>query len=382
MIQQILTQARVKPLLFSALDTPNVFISKYSRNGHLIWAKGFGGKSYDFGSSIKVAGSGSVYLIGSFADTVDFVLSSGIHQLISPYGYNTFILKLTSSGSFEWVKHLAGTLTPNISANNGTLIETDALTNIYIAGSFYGNSFDINPDSSQTQILSSNGLTDIFLAKLDSAGNLKWANHYGGTSSENLNDLEIDDQANLYISGYFHNSIDMDASASTYLLNSNGGIDIFNAKIDSSSQLVWAHNIGAASTDRCQGIDVSQDGHFYSTGSFSGTTDFDPNNGVQQLTSIGSLDGYILKMSTVTIVGVLENSNVNLNLKIYPNPSSDFIQIEMNAQIDKILIYDIKGTLLMTENQPNFSVNKLPSGNYFATIFHNKGTSSFQFIKQ
>ena len=51
--------------------------------------------------------------------------------------------------------------------------------------------------------LVSSGMTDIFCAKYDSAGECKWAANIGGTDEEWGNDITVNDQGDIFLTGWY-----------------------------------------------------------------------------------------------------------------------------------------------------------------------------------
>jgi len=76
-------------------------------------------------------------------------------------------------------------------------------------------------------------------------------------------------------------------------LTSEGGSDIFILKLDPQSNFIWAKNMGSWASS----LDIDAHNYIYLTGSFSNTTDFNPNAGIFNLTSIGSTDIFVEKLS-------------------------------------------------------------------------------------
>ena len=60
----------------------------------------------------------------------------------------------------------------------------------------------------------------------------------------------------------------------------------------------WGGALGSTGSDSGTGIALDNTGHVYTTGSFTGTTDFDPGPGVYNLTSAGTNDIYVTKFDT------------------------------------------------------------------------------------
>jgi len=66
--------------------------------------------------------------------------------------------------------------------------------------------------------------------------------------------------------------------------------------------------------------------------------------------------------------------NIDIKTKVYPNPTTNFIIIELEKNVNAdILVYDINGKLVLKdklndENQKQFDFSFLKQGNYFLHI--------------
>ena len=172
----------------------------------------------------------------------------------------------------------------------------DSSGNIYTTGFFQGTA-DFDPGAG-TSDLASAGDWDIFVTKLDSSGNLVWAKRFGGSSTDFGNSIAVDSSGNIYTTGVFSNTVDFDPGVGITNLTSAGQYDVFVSKRDSSGNLVWAKSFGADSSDFGESIAVDSSGNVYTTGSFAGTVDFDPGDGVGEYSSEGGLDGFVLKLNS------------------------------------------------------------------------------------
>lgn len=92
----------------SSVGRSDVFILKLNSNGDFVWAKRFGGTSYDYAYELTIDSFNNVYTVGNFRRTVDFDPGAGTYNLTSsgmfPDYDNTFITKLNSNGGFIWAK--------------------------------------------------------------------------------------------------------------------------------------------------------------------------------------------------------------------------------------------------------------------------------------
>ena len=65
-----------------------------------------------------------------------------------------------------------------------------------------------------------------------------------------------------------------------------------------AQDLVWARQLGGVFDDRAFAVALDSSGNVYTVGQFIGTADFDPGPDTFNLTSVGSLDGFISKLDS------------------------------------------------------------------------------------
>jgi hypothetical protein len=281
----------------TSIGSADIFISKLNSTGDFVGAWTMGGTADDYGFGIFVDPSGNIYTTGYFRNTVDFDPSGGSFPLISEGNEDIFISKLNSDGSFGWARSIGGG-----TADVGLGISLYSSGNIYITGYFQGTVI-YNPGSGVTG-LTSVGSYDIFVLKLDSSGTLAWAKRMGGVSDDRGQAVSVDASGNVYTTGWFNGTADFDPSdVSTFYLVSSGGAsdaDIFVSKLNSSGSFVWAKRMGGApSADVGYGIFADASGNVYTTGVFSGTSDFDPGGATTyNLVSAGGADIFISKLDS------------------------------------------------------------------------------------
>jgi hypothetical protein len=256
----------------------------------LNWAKSMGSNKDDLGYSIAVDGSGNVYATGHFQGTVDFDPGSGTHYLTSAGSYDLFIMKLSPTGDLVWAKSVGSN-----GSGYGYSIAVDGSGNVYVTGHFKGTGdFDPGPG---THYLTSAGIYDPFLMKLSPTGDLLWAKSVGGNGYDCSYSIAVDGSGNVYATGSFIGTGDFDPGPGTHYLTSNGGGDPFLMKLAPTGDLLWAKSVGGSSNDNGISIAVDGSGNVYVTGNFSGTADFDPGSGTHYLTSNGSSDPFLMKLS-------------------------------------------------------------------------------------
>lgn len=282
---------------------PNVYIHKLDSVGKFQWVKQI--EDTVVSNSITVDNLGGVYVKGSFRDIVDFDPNTGVTNLTSNGSLDIFILKLNTAGSFLWVNQIGGT---GFDEGNSITIDKDGY--VYSTGLF-AETVDFNPGVGVLN-LTSNGLSDMYIQKLDSNGNLVWAKHVGSSSFVLGVYITTDIFGSVYTTGAFGDTADFNPGIGNKNLISNGDVDIFILKLNKDGNFEWAKQMGGTWWDIGLSITLDLYGNIYTTGHFSTTVDFNPDTGIANLTSSGGLDIFILKLSQCLIDTSLNQRNDSL----------------------------------------------------------------------
>jgi len=169
-----------------------------------------------------------------------------------------------SQNGWVWLKQFTQAPNPNL-ANELDIsqIRYAKSGNIYVLGSYKshfildGNTYNGYPDQSSTKL-------DIFLAKLNAAGYVVWVITMGGNQGDNPDDMAIDNQENIYVSGFFQGTCDF-GSGNT--LTSSGGNDGFIVKYDSTGTFQWVRKAAyGTANERVSAITIGKDGNLYVAG--------------------------------------------------------------------------------------------------------------------
>ena len=421
----------------TAVGKKDIFIQKLDANGNFLWAKSFGGRDSDRGTSIAVDADGNVYTTGYFIDTVDFDPGPDSMKISAVGLWDSFIQKLDTDGNFLWVKSFGGngesyafslaidaegnvytsgdfndsikfdpgTGVKNLSAkggqnvfilkfnDNGNLlwaksfgtfysqsIAFDDKGNLYTTGSFV-ETVDFNSVK-----ISAVGARDIYIQKMDADGNFIWAKSFGGKSFDDASSIALDNKGNIFTTGSFRESVDFDPGPGVANLSAIGESDIFIQKLDENGNFLWAKSFGGNLSDGGSSIVIDTVGDVFTTGSFRETVDFDPGTDVKNLTSVGGQDIFVHKMKQ-TATGVADIDN-GIDISLYPNPSNGFIHIALNDAVGEaaITITDLQGKILHSEHMSTATKSSMdiqaPNGVYFVHVKTAKGQSIMKFIKE
>ena len=218
------------------------------------WAVSAGGTESVYASSITVDKLGNQYVTGCFEGKATF----GVHTLKSRGGRDIFAAKLDSAGKWLWAVR-AGSNDGDL--EQGVHIAVDEYSNAYVTGLFIGKA------TFGSKTIKSSGSYDIFVAKLNPEGKWLWAVKAGSTSEDSGDGIAVDSEGNAYLTGFISGT----AAFGPHTLTSSGGWDIIAAKLDPSGNWLWATSAGGAGRDGGNSIDVDKAGNAYLTGHFDGT---------------------------------------------------------------------------------------------------------------
>ncbi|WP_147099473.1 NHL repeat-containing protein [Vicingus serpentipes] len=283
-----------------ALNPPEKagYIAKYKPDGSFVNAVDFEGDGPSGSNSIAIAPNGSLYVVGAFNSTIDFDPGVGTFNLTSiSSNVDIYVCKLDTSLTFQWAKSFGSS-----SADNGHTVSVSDSDEPVITGGFW-NTIDVDPGPS-TYNVTSNGLVDNLLLKLDASGNFMWANTYGNAQTEYSLDAAIAVNDDIYILGKFIDSIDVDGGPGTQLIASVSPSDSYIARLDGSGNLISSGQLGGPGSVSGKGLCISNTQKIYHTGIFSGSAELDPSAGIDSLTSLGLNDSYIQIAIPSAMVGL------------------------------------------------------------------------------
>ncbi|MCF8433323.1 MAG: T9SS type A sorting domain-containing protein, partial [Crocinitomicaceae bacterium] len=164
------------------------------------------------------------------------------------------------------------------------------------------------------------------------------------------------------------------------LWNDNNGSDAGNVRIFQNLSGVWTQigesiNGEAANDNSGFSVDISDDGSIVAIGAKA-------NDGN------GDFSGHVRVFDLTQSVLSIPTIDIETTLSLFPNPSRDFIKIQLEAdQIEKIELYSLTGKLIFkTDLNSNIFIldtANYPSGTYLLKVFsQNHGCINTKFIKE
>ena len=170
-------------------------------------------------------------------------------------------------------------------SQQGSSIATDRLGNVLVMGGFTG-TLDLG-----AQPLRSSGRRDLFLAKFDTEGVLRWSRAFGSKDTQGHcggRAVAADRDGNIFLAGDFSGSLQFDNQT----IKSDSSYDVFLAKLSPEGKVLWSRRFGGDGRDLASGLSVDHVGNVFLTGEFRGTIDF----GGGPLASAGDVDIFLAKI--------------------------------------------------------------------------------------
>lgn len=360
----------------TSTGTSAAFILKLNPSGDFVWAKAMIDPSPPYtgsnGYSIALDKDGNVYTTGNTSNQCDFDPGPGTFFLPDN---GIFISKLDNNGNFVWAKGIGGVGNGTVNAGHH-FINIDKDNNILLTGTYAG-TVDFDPGSSFFN-MTAVGLSDMYVVKLDAAGDFLWAKSMGGAGSyTDSRSVVTDNSGNVYTTGIFgKTTVDFDPGSGTYNLICEGNYDIFINTLDASGNFVCAGRLGGSNPSADQGngwcIAVDASMNIFVSGTFIGTVDFDPGTGSHNLTT-GTIEQFFISKYSGCAITVLPEAKFAASDTAFCNPKCiNFSNSSINATTWNWSFPGASPSTSTDQNPQNICYNS--PGKYTVTLIVSNGT--------
>jgi hypothetical protein len=254
--------------LSTVYASPGSFIALYNELAQIQWVK----PTVDFAFGVMAASGGAVYVTGSFTGTKDFD-PSGNTAMLTATGYDTYLQKFNSDGSFAWAAKASAEGTPG----KMTLLSDGR---IIVAGR---SDVDASVTLSNSSVV--NLSKGVYLLEFSPAGDLTKASCIavpGASGYAYVYDITSDSNNNIYVAGALDGIADFDPGSGVSNNTATNTYDAYVVKYNALFELQWFRKFGDSNNpggwDKARGIAVDASGNVYAAGEFTWNTDFDPSN--------------------------------------------------------------------------------------------------------
>ncbi|RYD52727.1 MAG: T9SS type A sorting domain-containing protein [Sphingobacteriales bacterium] len=243
------------------------WIVKLGSTGSIQWQKSLGGIREDYANSVQQTTDGGYIVAGNSRSNDGDV--SGNHG-----GYDSWIVKLASTGIVQWKKTLGGTRN-DLTAS----IQQTADSGYIVAGSSNSNDGDVTGNQ---------GSNDYWVVKLDHAGTIQWQKSLGGPQDDQAASVQQTSDGGYIVAG-------QSSSISGDVTGNHGLVDYWVVKLTSTGIIQWQKTMGGTAGEAAATIQQTTDGGYVVTGyAQSNNGDVSGNHGfvdywVVKLTSLGAI---------------------------------------------------------------------------------------------
>lgn len=270
----------------------DVFVSKFTPSGGLVWSTVLGGTSmsFDYGYAVCVDAADRPVVTG-YTFSEDFPTTAGAFETTHHEYADAFVAKMSAAGDdLVWSTFLAGD-----AHDIGYSVALDSQGRPVIGGRTLSTDFPLSGGALQPFPA---GEEDGFLTKLSADGSqLVWSTYFGGEAYDGIERIALDSADRVAVFGFtastsFPTSGGVDDSF-------NGGLyDAFAARIGADgSAALWSRYLGGSEAEYGNALDLDASGNLLVAGQTE-SSDFPVTGGALDTSfNGGGADAYVAKLS-------------------------------------------------------------------------------------
>ncbi len=330
----------------------DVLLVKLDSMGNVQWHQMYGGSRTDFGSSVSNTLDGGFIITGYTQSEDGQVSGLHINSSTSRY-YDYFIVKTDDLGNLVWSKTLGGY---NEDVPYSVVQTPDS--GYAVAGISYSNDGDVT---------GLRGGSDVWLIKLNPAGDLVWNRCLGGTSGEyGVNLINAAGGGFALVANTSSNDWDVSGF--------HGREDYWVVKLNDTGHIEWQECLGGGQPDAATCIMQTTDNGYLVAGTSYSSDSLVPGNH-------GGYDFWIVKLypdAYRAFAPAVYHS-------VYPNPGSGRFTVYAREGVHDVVISTRMGQILLTrhynsgDQYQDMDVTSLPTGVFMVRI--NNGAAK-EFVKR
>lgn len=338
-----------------------IFVLKLDNDGTAIWGARSAYATNATGVNLAIDERQKVYLVGEFSSYLSILGDTLLSGWVQP---DLFLAALSANGSWLWQRQYTGTYTDEAAS----LVYHQQ--NLYLAGSFTG-----LLDLSSTVTLRANTRSyDGFLARLDTFGQVVWAEQTHATGDCQVTALAIQDSQLVAVGSFegdwqwqqLHESANSKRAAFQLAMNLDG---------NQSTVQVW----DGKGNDLALAIGINFQQKIVAGGSFQQDIAF--GNVVRNAS--GFSDGFVYFQSPIVLpLAVGLRPLELLDLLVFPNPTSDWLTLQSEGEVLSWQLYTNNGSQILAGQTQLINLQDLPTGNYWLRVQTATQEGIFPIIKQ
>ena len=286
----------------------DIFLAKYA-DGEIGEVRSIGGPFADRLWALDANGKGDLVVAGQY--TVEVGIDDQLFQS-DPFSSATFLARFDRSLVLQWWIQLVGTGIIEVSD-----IKLGSFGEMYVAGSFQDSMWW------DTDLWVSGGESDMFVARVDTAGNLDWLRHFGQSGDTRATAMD-EKNGRLLLAGVFNDQTSFGGAGMTA---NTKDLDVFLLSMDGQAgEVGWAVKAGGVFDEEVSKVVLDDEGFGYAFGQLIGVMNISPQQSIQS--STGQSDLFLLKYDTEGIAVLAKAFNA-------PGPQ---LAADLEIKEDKLII--------------------------------------------
>ncbi len=327
----------------------NIFITRYTDGTDgAIYVEEFGSSndplnSFKVASAVRIRSTdlkldtvGNIIIAGWFSGRLSYFIGEELKVVTTPSDRSVFLTKIDSDGNIIWFKtwhQHNSVIGADYSVYNDINICLDPDNNIYVCGN-YNDTIILENETDTFQVTSRDEICNMFLARFNVDGEIDWLQSYYAS----IGDLIVH-EGYLYFGGgnAGYNTEETDRQ---HILFGDRKNYAFLCKADLDGQIIWGEAwSGATGSAGVESLTINPVGDVILSGNFSGTVDFDPDEGVTEHT--GFWDSYISRFTpdgefrdTIVWDGGMLHGDYSYNSIVFDDRGNLFFSGNFTGDID------------------------------------------------
>jgi hypothetical protein len=246
------------------LGIVDIWLTKLDSTGGLEWERAYGGSADDQGATVDTLPNGG-FILGGQTNSQDGDVT-GVHGV----HWDCWLAELDASGELVWQKTLGGTEREQMSTVRPTM------DGGYVVLA--------TTESSDGDVSGYHGDKDLWVVKVDTAGEIIWQRALGGSNIDVAEGISQTLDGGFIVAGTIYSN-DGDASFN------HGSTDLWLVKLDMAGAVVWQRSYGGSSADHASSVIQTADGGYLAIGeTFSNNGDVSGNH--------GDYDAWVIKVDS------------------------------------------------------------------------------------
>ena len=258
----------------------DVSISKFHKNGDLIWSTYYAGPQSERSYAIFIDEKNELYVAGSTFSTIGFV-TGGAHQSNLEGGDDLFIVKMSNSGIREWGTYHGGNAHDFVTDIH---VENDT---IYLVGHTTSSNIISSPGSHE-ESLTANEAGHITL--FNTSGQFLWGTYFGSEQNNSVEGIAVSESL-MFIAGRTSGTTGI-STTGAFQENLAGFTNAFVSSFTKSGSQIWGTYFGGQYTDIAKDIVLDTSGGVFIAGDASSQNNI-ATPGAHQETRLSSEQGFI-----------------------------------------------------------------------------------------